>query len=56
VSDALGQLHRRGFDRATVNTQRSNLPSLALYDRLGFRRSGLDYPVYTLSLGSGLSG
>ncbi len=47
VTDALRQLHRRGFDRTTVNTQESNQPSLALYAQLGFRRTGQDYPVYT---------
>ncbi len=53
VTDALHQLHRRGFDRVTVNTQESNLPSLSLYARLGFRRTGQDYPVYTLKLNQG---
>jgi len=50
VTDALHQLHRRGFDRVTVNTQESNLPSLSLYARLGFRRTGQVYPVHTLAL------
>lgn len=35
----------------TVNTQSGNGPSLALYSRLGFRRTGERYPVYTLPVG-----
>lgn len=45
---ALQALSQRGYRRITVNTQRDNLPSLRLYERLGFRRTGQDYPVYEL--------
>jgi ribosomal-protein-alanine N-acetyltransferase len=50
VGDALLRLHRRGHDRVSVNTQQSNAPSLALYSKLGFRRTGQDYPVYQVNI------
>lgn len=33
--------------RVTVNTQSDNHTSLALYDKLGFHRTGEQFPVYT---------
>lgn len=50
VIDALHALARRGFHRVTVNTQSMNVPSLKLYERLGFRRTRQDYPVYQRDL------
>ncbi len=38
VLDGLAWLHRRGVDRAAVNTQLENREALALYESLGFRR------------------
>lgn len=46
VADALRSLVRLGYNRVTVNTQSDNGPSLKLYSRLGFRRTGQAYPVY----------
>ena len=37
---------KRGVQSVTVNTQISNLSSLALYQKAGFQRSGEDYSVY----------
>jgi ribosomal protein S18 acetylase RimI-like enzyme len=34
----------------TVNTQADNAASLALYHKLGFRRTGEQFPVYTLQV------
>ncbi len=36
-----------GAGRITVNTQADNSASLALYQKLGFHRTGEQYPVYT---------
>jgi ribosomal-protein-alanine N-acetyltransferase len=47
VDDLIAHLPPRGEPRLTVNTQAKNAASLALYDRLGFRRTGEHYPVYT---------
>jgi ribosomal protein S18 acetylase RimI-like enzyme len=32
--------------RITVNTQSDNTTSLALYEKIGFRRTGEQYPIY----------
>ncbi|MEW6567500.1 MAG: GNAT family N-acetyltransferase [Chloroflexota bacterium] len=50
VADALRSLVRRGFHQVTVNTQSDNGPSLKLYARLGFLRTGRDCPVYWRAL------
>jgi ribosomal protein S18 acetylase RimI-like enzyme len=34
------------LSRITVNTQSNNTASLALYEKIGFRRTGEQYPVY----------
>jgi ribosomal protein S18 acetylase RimI-like enzyme len=36
----------RNLSRITVNTQSDNQSSLALYEKIGFRRTGEQYPVY----------
>lgn len=46
VCDVLAQLTQRGLTSITVNTQHNNLVSLALYDKIGFRRTRETYPVY----------
>ncbi len=48
VSDLILRLGERNcLSRITVNTQENNAASLALYHRLGFRRTGEQFPVYT---------
>jgi ribosomal-protein-alanine N-acetyltransferase len=47
VSDLMAHMPPDGEQRVTVNTQANNAASLALYYRLGFRRTGERYPVYT---------
>jgi ribosomal protein S18 acetylase RimI-like enzyme len=46
VEDLLHYAGLRGMNRITVNTQADNQPSLALYQKLGFRLTGEQYPVY----------
>ncbi len=46
VADALARFRSRHIERVTVNTQVDNLPSLALYRKLGFRRLVETYSVY----------
>ncbi len=50
VNDLIARMQRGGASRVTVNTQANNAASLALYDRLGFRRTGERYPVYTVQV------
>ena len=47
VADLIAHLPPDDEVRVTVNTQANNAASLALYHRLGFRRTGERYPVYT---------
>ena len=46
VRDMLSQFERRGALTVTVNTQQDNVTSLGLYERIGFHRTGEEYPVY----------
>lgn len=47
VVDALRWLRRHGIQQAVVNTQESNAPALAMYERLGFRREPEGLAVLT---------
>ena len=46
VADLLGQMRRRGAGLITVNTQNDNHASLAVYRKMGFLRTGEEYPVF----------
>jgi ribosomal protein S18 acetylase RimI-like enzyme len=46
VGDLIERIQNQGGTRVTVNTQADNTVSLALYHKLGFRRTGEQYPVY----------
>jgi ribosomal-protein-alanine N-acetyltransferase len=46
VSDLIQNIQPSRASRITVNTQASNTASLALYHKLGFHRTGEQYPVY----------
>ena len=48
VADLIEHMPVLPEPRLTVNTQANNGASLALYDALGFRRTGEQYPVYAL--------
>ncbi len=50
VSDLILRIRQSGGTRITVNTQSDNSTSLALYQRLGFQRTGEQYPVYTFQV------
>lgn len=50
LDDLLTQFVRRGARTVTVNTQKDNHASLALYQRLGFEMTGEEYPVYQFDL------
>jgi ribosomal-protein-alanine N-acetyltransferase len=53
LQDLLTQFIRRGAHTITVNTQKDNIASLALYRRMGFEFSGEDYPVYKMEIPPG---
>ncbi|MDX1437578.1 MAG: GNAT family N-acetyltransferase [Anaerolineales bacterium] len=46
LRDLLGQAIRKSQGQVTVNTQHNNPASLELYKKIGFRRTGEEYPVY----------
>lgn len=50
LRDLLLQFRRRGVQTVTVNTQHDNKASMALYEKVGFRRTGEEYPVYQYEL------
>lgn len=50
VANMLAQFERRGARTVTVNTQQDNRQSLHLYERIGFRRTGEEYPVYQIEV------
>ena len=45
--ELFAQLTRMGVTRLTVNTQSDNEASLGLYQKMGFVRTGEQYPVFT---------
>ncbi len=47
LNDLFERLVQNGYLRLSVNTQSDNSTSLQLYQRMGFRRTGEAYPVYT---------
>lgn len=44
--------HHQGIRRFTVNTQDDNIPSIGLYQKLGFQLNGESFPVYWLEIQS----
>ena len=53
LSDLHWRLTQTGIVRLSVNTQSDNSASLSLYKKMGFNRTGEEYPVYTLSVHAG---
>jgi ribosomal protein S18 acetylase RimI-like enzyme len=49
VEDLQARLENNTEQRLTVNTQDTNKPSLGLYNKTGFKRTGEAFPVYRLS-------
>jgi ribosomal protein S18 acetylase RimI-like enzyme len=50
LSDLFRYITYAGISRLSVNTQSDNQASLNLYQRMGFLRTGEEYPVYTLDV------
>ena len=50
LNDLFVFLTRMGIARLSVNTQSDNQASLSLYQRMGFVRTGEQYPVYTFDI------
>ena len=50
LSDLFRALTQNGISRLTVNTQSDNVTSLNLYQKMGFVRTGEEYPVYTFDV------
>ena len=50
LSDLFRHLTYSGIARLSVNTQSDNHASLSLYQRMGFVRTGEQYPVYTFDV------
>jgi ribosomal protein S18 acetylase RimI-like enzyme len=48
LSDLYTRLTKAGIIRLSVNTQSDNSASLSLYKKMGFHRTGEEYPVYTI--------
>ncbi len=47
VGDLTQHMQNAGGSKVTVNTQAGNAASLSLYSKLGFRKTGEKFPVYT---------
>jgi ribosomal protein S18 acetylase RimI-like enzyme len=50
LSDLFTYLTHTGISRLSVNTQSDNQVSLSLYQRMGFVRTGEEFPVYTFNV------
>ena len=50
LSDLFSKVTRNGIVRLSVNTQSDNMTSLSLYQKMGFNRTGEEYPVYTFDV------
>lgn len=46
VADLIGRMRQHGANFISVNTQNNNHASLALYQKMGFIRTGEEYPVF----------
>jgi ribosomal-protein-alanine N-acetyltransferase len=50
LNDLFVKITRNGIGRLSVNTQNDNTASLSLYKKMGFNRTGEEYPVYTFDV------
>jgi len=53
VADLIHTMRQSNAERITVNTQSDNHISLALYQKMGFRRTGDEFPVYRYEVAGG---
>jgi ribosomal protein S18 acetylase RimI-like enzyme len=54
VHGLFSSLVNNGIYKLSVNTQSDNIVSLRLYQRLGFSRTGEQYPVFAYDVPAGL--
>jgi ribosomal-protein-alanine N-acetyltransferase len=50
LNDLFAKLTQSGIGTLSVNTQDDNLPSLGLYQKMGFVRTGEQYPVFVFDV------
>jgi ribosomal protein S18 acetylase RimI-like enzyme len=50
LGDLFTYINYSGISRLSVNTQNDNRASLSLYQRMGFVRTGEQYPVFTFDV------
>jgi len=50
VNDAIESIRDIGLGQLSVNTQEKNAPSRKLYEKLGFRTTGKEFPVFEIQL------
>ncbi len=50
LSDLFTKVRQRDIVRLSVNTQSDNATSLSVYKKMGFQRTGEEYPVYTFDV------
>lgn len=50
VNDAIDSIREIGLGQLSVNTQEKNAPSRRLYEKLGFRTTGKEFPVFEIQL------
>ncbi|MFQ5922451.1 MAG: GNAT family N-acetyltransferase [Anaerolineales bacterium] len=50
VNDAIESVREIGLGQLSVNTQENNTPSRKLYEKLGFRTTGKEFPVFEVQL------
>lgn len=50
VNDAIKSIREIGLDQLSVNTQEKNAPSRRLYENMGFRTTGKEFPVFEIQL------
>ena len=50
VNDAVQSVQEIGLGQLSVNTQENNLSSRRLYEKMGFQKTGKEFPVFELQL------
>ncbi|MEE9217159.1 MAG: GNAT family N-acetyltransferase [Anaerolineales bacterium] len=50
IIDAVQSVQEIGLGQLSVNTQENNHPSRRLYEKMGFRKTGKEFPVFELQL------
>jgi ribosomal protein S18 acetylase RimI-like enzyme len=50
VNDAVQSVQEFGLGLLSVNTQENNFSSRRLYEKMGFRKTGKEFPVFEIQL------